>query len=164
MWLLLSFICPVVSHPATPWTATHQASLSLTISQSLPKFMSVALVMPSSHLILWHPLLLLSSIFPSIRDFSSESAIQKDDQNIGALASASVFPMSIQGWFPLRLTGLISLLSKGLSGIFSSTTVQRHQFLGILPFLWSGSHNRMWPLVGYMNLKEGFLLKHLLAE
>ena len=60
---------------ATTWTAAHQASLSLTISRSLPKFMSVALVMPSSHLILWHPLLLLPSIFPSIRDFSSESAV-----------------------------------------------------------------------------------------
>ena len=54
----------------TPWTTAHQASLSLTISQSLPKFMSIASVMQSSHLILWHPLLLLPSIFPSIRDFS----------------------------------------------------------------------------------------------
>ena len=117
---------------ATLWTAAHQASLSLTMSWSLPKFTSIALVMPSSHLIFWHPLLLLSSIFPSIRDFSSESAIQKDDQNIGALASASVFPMSIQGWFPLQLTGLISLLSKGLSGVFSTTAVRRHQFFGVL--------------------------------
>ena len=57
------------------WTTKHQASLSLTISQSLPKFMSIALVMPSNNLILWHPLLLLPSIFPSIRDFSNESAI-----------------------------------------------------------------------------------------
>ena len=69
--LLLLFSCPVVSNSATPWTAACQASLSLTISQSLPKFMSIALVMPSSHLILWHPLLLLPSIFPSIRDFSN---------------------------------------------------------------------------------------------
>ena len=131
---------------ATPQSAACQASLSLTTSQNLPKFISIALMMPSSHLILWHPLLLLSSIFPSIRDFSSESAIQKDDQNIGALASASVFPMSIQGWFPLRLTGLISLLSKGLSGVLSSTVVQRHQSFGVLPSLRSNSHNRMWPL------------------
>ena len=55
----------------TPWTAAHQAFLSLTISQSLPKFMSIELVMPSSHLIFWYPLLLLPSIFPRIRDFSS---------------------------------------------------------------------------------------------
>ena len=59
----------------TPWTAASQASLSLTISLSLPKFMSIASVMPSNHLILWQPLLLLSSIFPSIRDFSNESAV-----------------------------------------------------------------------------------------
>ena len=60
---------------ATPWTAAWQASLSLTISQSLPKFMPITLVMPSSHLILWHLLLLLPSIFPSIRDFSNESSV-----------------------------------------------------------------------------------------
>ena len=67
--------CSVASDSATPRTAAGQASLSLTISQSLPKFMSIASVMPSSHLILWHPFLLLPSIFPSIRDFSNESAV-----------------------------------------------------------------------------------------
>ena len=60
---------------ATPWIAARQASLSLSISWSLPKFMPIALVMPSSHLILWHSLLLLPSIFPSIRDFSNESSV-----------------------------------------------------------------------------------------
>ena len=60
---------------ATPWTAAHQASMSITISQSLSKFMLTASVMPSSHLILWHPLLLLPSIFSSITDFSNESAV-----------------------------------------------------------------------------------------
>ena len=69
-----------------------------------------------------------------------------DDQNTGASASESVLLMSIQGWFPLRLTGLISLLFKGLSGVFSSTIVQRHQFFGALPSLWSSSHNQTWPL------------------
>ena len=59
----------------TPWTAAHKASLSITISRSLPKFMSFALVMPSNHLILWCPFLLLPSVFPSIREFSSESAV-----------------------------------------------------------------------------------------
>ena len=60
---------------ASPWTAACQASLPLTISRSLPKFMSIASVMPSSHLIFWHPLLLLPSIFPSIRDFSNYSIL-----------------------------------------------------------------------------------------
>ena len=69
-----------------------------------------------------------------------------DDQSIGASASASVFPMSIQGWSPLRLTGLISLQSKGLSRVFNSTTVWRHQFFGILPSLQSNSYNHTWPL------------------
>ena len=62
---------------AIPWTAAYQASLSLTISWSLPKFMSIALVMPSSHLILWCPVPLLPSIFPSIRVFSNEPAVGK---------------------------------------------------------------------------------------
>ena len=70
---LLLFSHPSVSDSATPWTAAHQVSLSLTISQSLPKFTSIESVMPSSHLILCHPLLLLSSIFPRIRVFSNES-------------------------------------------------------------------------------------------
>ena len=116
---------------ATPRTAAHQASLSLTISRSLPKFMSIALVMPSGHLILWHLLLLLPSIFPCIGVFSNESALALDDQNTGVSASASVLSMSIQGWFPWRLTGLISLLS----GVYSRTTIWRHQFFSALPSL-----------------------------
>ena len=59
---------------------------------------------------------------------------------------ASVLSRSVQGWFSLRLTDLISLLSKGLSGVFSSSTVWRHQFFGIFPSLWSSSQNRTWPL------------------
>ena len=78
-----------------PWTAARQASLSLTISWSLPKFVSVESVMPSNHLILCHPLLLLPSIFPSIRVFSNESAFPFGGQSIGASASASVLPKSI---------------------------------------------------------------------
>ena len=83
----------------TPWTAAHQASLSLTISWSLPKFMSIESVMPSNHLILCLRLLLLPSIFPSNKVFSSESALAI------RWPSASVLPKSIQGWFPLGLTG-----------------------------------------------------------
>ena len=84
--------------------------------------------------------------FPASGTFPMSPMFPSDDQSTGASASASVLLMSIQGLFPLRLTGLISLLSKGLSGIFSGTTVRRHQFFGILPSLWSSSHNCMWPL------------------
>ena len=115
-----------------PWTAAHQASLSLNISQSLPKFMSIAFVTPSSHLILWHSLL-RPSIFPASGTFPTNQLFTSYDQNTGA--SASVLPMGIQGWFSLRLIGLISLLSKKLSGVFPSTTVQRYQFFGTPPSL-----------------------------
>ena len=71
----LLLCCPVMSNSVMPWTAACQASLSLIISQSLPKFMSIALVMPPSHFILWCPLLLLPSVFSSSRDFSNESAV-----------------------------------------------------------------------------------------
>ena len=145
---------------AIPWTAAPQASLSFTISQSLLKLMSIESMMPSNHFILCHPLL-LSSVFPSIRVFSNElvlhirgpkcwrfsiSPSNESDlcikcQSIRALAS--VLPMNILCWFPLRLTGLISLLSKGLSRVFSSTTVWRHQFLSAQ---WSNSHIRTWLL------------------
>ena len=93
-------------------------SLSLTISQSLPKLMSNESVMPSNHLILFHLLLLLSSIFPSIRAFSNESDLPIRWLKIGASTSASVLPMSIQGWFPLGLIHLISWQYKGLSSSF----------------------------------------------
>ena len=108
----------------TPWTAAHQASLSFTISQSVLKLMSIESVMPSNHLILSCPLLLLLSIFPSIRVFLSW-LFTSGGQSIGASASAPVPPMNIQGRFPLELTGLISLQSKGLARVFSST-VRNH--------------------------------------
>ena len=91
----VQFSHSVVSDSGTPWTAAHQASLSITNSQSLPKLMSIEPVMPSNHLILCRPLLLLPSVFPSIRVFSSE----KDHiggQSFGASASASVLPINIQ--------------------------------------------------------------------
>ena len=103
---------------ATLWTAAHQASLSITNSRSLLKLMSIALVMPSNHLILCCPLLLLPSVFLTIRVFSNESVLCIRCQSIGASASASVLSMNIQGWFPLGLTGWISLQSKGLSRVF----------------------------------------------
>ena len=115
---------------ATPQTAACQASLSITNSRSLLKLMSIELVMSFNHLILCHLLLLLPSIFPSIRVFSNESVLHIRGQIIRVSASASIFPMNIQDSSPLGWTGWISLQSKGLSRVFSNTTVQKHQFFG----------------------------------
>ena len=115
---------------ATPWTAACQASLSITGSQSFLKLMSIKSVIPFNHLILCHPLLLLTSVFPSISVFSNESVVYIRWPSIGVSASTSVLPMNMQDWFPLGLTGLISLQSKGLSRVFSKTTVQKRQFFG----------------------------------
>ena len=109
-----------------PWTAVCQASLSFTIYQSLLKLLSIESVMPSNCLILCHPFLLLPSIFSNIRAFSNELALCIRWPKFW---SFSISPSSeYTGFISLRLTGLIFLLSKGLSGFFSSTTVQRHQF------------------------------------
>ena len=108
---------------ATPWTAARQASLSITNSQSSLRLMSIEL---SNHLILCYPLL-LSSIFPS---FQISQFFTSGGKSTGVSASTSVLPMNIQDWFPLKWTGWISLQSKGLSRVFSNTTVQKHQFLG----------------------------------
>ena len=89
--------------------------------------MSIELVRPSNHLILCHPLLLLPSIFPSIRVFSKSKLFASGGQSTGVSASASVLPMNTQDW-SLGWTGWISLQSKGLSRVFSNTTVQKHQF------------------------------------
>ena len=125
---------------ATPWIAARQASLSITNSRSLLKLMSIESVMPSNYLILCCPLLLLPSIFPSIRVFSNESVLHIRWQSIGVSASASVLPMNIQDWFPLGWTGLISLWCKGLSRVFSNTTVQKHPFFCAQLSLQSNSH------------------------
>ena len=120
--------------------AAHQASLSLTISRSLLKLMSIESVMPSNRLILCRLLLLLRSIFPTSGYFQMSQFFESDGQSIGVSASASVLQMNIQDWFPLGLTGFISLQSKGLSRVFSSTTVQKHQFFCTQISLWSKSH------------------------
>ena len=115
----------------TPWTAARQASLSLTISQSLLRLMSIESMMGANQLILCCPLLLLPSIFPSIRVFFLMSQLfASGGQSVRALASASVLPVNIQGWFPLGSTGLIFLPSKGFSRVFSNTTVWKHRPLG----------------------------------
>ena len=107
---------------ATPWTAAHQASLSFTIFWNLLRFMFTESVMPSNHLVLCHPFL-LPSVFPTSGSFPMSQLFQSGGQSIRA--SVSVLPMSIQGWFPFGLTGFISLFSKGLSRVFSSTTIQK---------------------------------------
>ena len=121
----------------TPWTAAHQASLSIINSRSLLTLMSTESVMPSNHPILCYPLLCLPSIFPSIRVFSNESALHIRWPKYWSSASASILLMNIQDWFPIGLTGLMSLQSRGLSRTFSNTTVQKHQFFGAQPSLWS---------------------------
>ena len=133
---------------ATPWIAAHQASLSITNSWSLLKLMSIESVMPSNHLILCHPLLLLPSIFPSIRvsgSFPMSQFFASCGQSIGVSPSASVLPMNIQDWFPLGLTGLI-LLSKQLSRVFFSVMVWRHQFFAAQLSLQSNFHVHTWLL------------------
>ena len=121
----------------TPWTVAHQASPSITNSWSLLKLMSIESVMPSNHLILCCPLLLLPSIFPSIWSLPTSQLFVSGGQSIGASASASVLPMNIQDLFHLGLTGWISLQSKGLSRVFSKTRVQKHQFFSAQLSLWS---------------------------
>ena len=131
---------------ATPWIVAHQASLSLTISWSLPKFTFIELFMfkfmPYSYLILFS---FCPWSFPASGTFPTSCLFTSDDQNTGPSSSASVLPVNIQGWSPLRLTGWISLLSKGLSGVFN-TIVWRHQFFSGLLSLQSSSHNHTLPL------------------
>ena len=133
--------CPALcKRVRLPW-----ASLYFTISQSLLKLTSIESVMPSNHLNLCCPPL-LPSIFPSIRVFPVSQLFASGGQSIGASVSASVLPMNIHDWFPLGLTSLIALLSKGISRTFSNTTVLKYQFFGIQPSLWSSSHIHTWIL------------------
>ena len=120
----------------TPWTAAHQASLSITNSQSLLKLMSIESVMPSNHLILCRPLFLLSSVFPSIRVFSSESVLHIRWPKYWNFSFSLSPSMNIQDWFPLGRTDWISLQSKGLSE--SSPTPQfKSSNSSVLSFLYS---------------------------
>ena len=124
------------------WITAHQASLCITNSWSSLKLMSIEWVMPSSHLILCHPLFLLPPIPPSVRVFSNESTLR---MRTGVSALASFLPKKSQGWSPSEWTGWISLQSEGLSRVFSNTTVQKHQFFGPQPSSQSNSHIHTWP-------------------
>ena len=116
----------------TPWTEACQASLSFTISQSLLKLMSIDLVMPSNHLILCCPILLLPSIFPSIiQTYFPMSQLFVSMWPKYWSFSFSISPSNEYSG-PLVFTGLIPLLSKGLSRVFSRTTIGKHQFFSLL--------------------------------
>ena len=133
----------------TPWTAACQASLS---SRPSP---TPAIYSNSYPLSQWcHPTILSSvspfsscpQSFPTSRSFLLSQLFTSGGQSTGDSALASVLPMNIQDWFPLGLTGLISLMSKGLSKVFFSTTDGKHQFFGTQPTLWSNSHIHTWLL------------------
>ena len=135
----VQFSHSVISDSVTPWTAAFKASLSITSSWSLLKFMSIESGTPSYHLILCCPLLLLPSIFPT----ASVSSLMSQFFTWGGqiiVPSASVLPMNIQDWFLLGLTSLMSFQSKGLSRVFSNITIQKHHFFSTHSPLWPNSH------------------------
>ena len=131
---------------ATPWTAAHQASLSIT---------TPGIYSNSCPLSRWcHPAISSSVVlfsfclqsFPESGSFQMSQLFASGGQSIGVSASTSVLPMDIQDWFPLQYTSWISLQSKGLSRVFSNTTVQKHQFFSAQLSLWSNSHIHTWLL------------------
>ena len=145
---MLSSVCllSLIRLFTTPWTATHQVSLPITKSQSYSNSC------PSSQ---WcHPTISSSDVpfsfhlqsFPESGSFSVSPFFTSGGQSIGHSASASVLPVNIQDQFPLGWTDWISLQSKGLSRVFSNTTVQKHQFYGAQLSLWSKSHIHTWLL------------------
>ena len=113
---------------ATPWRAARQASLFITNSRSSLKLMFVKLVMPSSHLMLCRPLLLLPQSLPASESFPMSQLFAWSGQSIGVSVLATFLPKNTQDWSPLEWTGWIFLQSKGLSRVFSNTKVQKHQF------------------------------------
>ena len=136
----VQFSRSVMSDSATPWTAVHQASLSITNSQRSLTLMSIESVMPSNHLILCQSLLLPPSIFPSIRVFSNESVFPIRWPKYWSF-SFNISPSNdIQDWFPLGWMGWISLQSKALSRVFSNTTVQKYRFFSTQLSSQSNSH------------------------
>ena len=133
---------------ATPWTASCQASL---LPSPTPEVCPNSCPLQGDTIKPAHPLSstpfsFCPQSFPASGTFPMSQLFTSDDCNTGVSASASVFPMRSQGWFPLRLTSLISLLFKGLSWVFSSTTIWRHPFFGALTSLQSSSQNCTWPL------------------
>ena len=139
---------PSLSHVwlfATPWIAAGQTSLSISISWSSLRLTSIELVMPSSHLILCHPLFLLPSIPPIIKVLSNESTLRMRWPKYWSF-SFSISPSKECPGLISKWTGWISLQFKGLSRVFSNTTVQKHQFFSAQPSSQSNSNIHRWPL------------------
>ena len=113
---------------------------------NLLRFVSIESMIPSNHLILCFSLLFCLQSFPASGSFPMSQLFTSGGQSFGVSASASVLPMNIQVWFSLGLTDLLSWQSKGLSRVFSNTTVQKHQFFGAQPSLWSNSYICTWVL------------------
>ena len=135
--------CCSVSHvqlSGTPWTATHQTSLSFTISQSLLKLLSIELMMPYSHLILCHPLLLLPPSFPASGSFPMYWFFTSDGQSIGASASTLSPNNEYSGLISFRIDWFDLLAVQETLQSLSNTTVRKHQFFGTQPSFWSTSH------------------------
>ena len=128
--------CPVL---CDPWAAVHQASLSFSISKSLLKFISIELVMLSNHLFLCHPPLFLSSTCPSIRIFFNTSAFHVRCPKYWSF-SFSISPSNEYSGLIFFRIDWFNLQFKGLSRVFSSTIIQKHQFFNTQPSLWSNSH------------------------
>ena len=130
---------------ATPWIAARQVSLFITNSRSSLKLTSIELVMPSSHLILCCPLLFLPPIPPSIRDFSNESTLHMRWPKYWSFSFSIIPSKEHPGLISFRMDWLDSLQSKGLSRVFSNTTVQKHQFFSAQLSSQSNSHIHTWP-------------------
>ena len=152
-WWLYKFVnILIVQSPncvqlfVTPWTAALQASLSFTIPRACSNSCPVSQWCHPTILYSVRPFSSCLQSFPASGSFLMSRLFASSGQSSGASASASVLPMNIQDWFPLGSSGLISFLSKGLSRVFSNTTVQKHQFFGAQLSLWSNSHIHTWPL------------------
>ena len=128
---------------ATPWITARQASLSITNSQSSLRLTSIESVMPSSHLILCRPLLLLPPIPPSIRVFSNESTLHMRWSKYWSFSFSIIPSKEIPGLNSFKMDWLDLL---AVQGVFSNTTVQKHQFFGSQPSLQSNSHIHTWCL------------------
>ena len=136
-----------MSNSMTPWIEACQAPVSSTISQSWLKFMSTELLILSNHLILCRSSRLCLQSFPASGSFPMSWLFTAGGQSTSSSASATALPVNIQDWFPIGLTDLISLQSKGLSRrVLFSTTVQMHQFFETQPSLWTNSHIHTWLL------------------
>ena len=141
----VQFSCSVISD--TLWGSMNCSMPGSSALHCFPEFAQIHVHWvsdASNHLIFCSPLLLCLQSFPASGSFPMNQLFTSDGQSIRASASASVFPINIQDWFLLGWIGLISLLSQGLKRVFSNTAVQKHQFFGAQPSLWSNSHIHTW--------------------